>query len=37
MIFHYRSSRCRKINNFFGPMKIEIGEVNPFSEIAKTL
>jgi hypothetical protein len=25
------------INNFFGPMKVEIREVKPFSEIAKTL
>jgi hypothetical protein len=25
------------IKNFFGPMKVEIREVKPFSEIAKTL
>jgi hypothetical protein len=25
------------INNFFGPMKVEVREVKPFSEIAKTL
>ena len=25
------------ITNFFGPMKVEIREVKPFSEIAKTL
>ena len=25
------------INNFFGPMKVEIREVKPFSEIAKKL
>ncbi|MCE5214572.1 MAG: hypothetical protein LLF83_07635 [Methanobacterium sp.] len=25
------------IKNFFGPMKVEVREVKPFSEIAKTL
>jgi hypothetical protein len=27
----------RIIKDFFGPMKVEIREVKPFSEIAKTL
>jgi hypothetical protein len=35
--FTIEASDEETIKNFFGPMKVEIREVKPFSEIAKTL